>query len=31
MDFLNSHPDFFEDNAHYVISEYNKDNPDNSR
>ncbi|OAL97815.1 hypothetical protein [Wolbachia endosymbiont of Dactylopius coccus] len=28
MDFLNSHPDFFEDNAHYVISEYNKDNPD---
>ncbi|WP_265034410.1 MULTISPECIES: hypothetical protein [unclassified Wolbachia] len=28
MDFSNSHPDFFEDNAHYVISEYNKDNPD---
>jgi|LQAB01.1.fsa_nt_gi uncharacterized protein YigA (DUF484 family) len=28
MDFLNSHPDFFEDNARYVISEYNTDNPD---
>lgn len=28
MDFSNSHPDFFEDNTHYVISEYNKDNPD---
>ncbi|WP_341823414.1 hypothetical protein [Wolbachia endosymbiont (group A) of Agelastica alni] len=28
MDFLNSHPDFFEDNAYYVISEYNTDNPD---
>lgn len=28
MDFLNSHPDFFEDNAHNVISEYNKDNRD---
>lgn len=26
MDFLNSHPDFFEDNAYYVVSEYNNDN-----
>ncbi|WP_250295238.1 hypothetical protein [Wolbachia endosymbiont of Oedothorax gibbosus] len=28
MDFLNSHPDFFEDDAYYIISEYNTDNRD---